>query len=72
MNKRLSNLIEEGGPEKEDLQALASSVEEFASELIAPLKSDDDTRNTFWRCLDHVVDTAIEAEQKKVKKKFDF
>jgi len=45
---------------------LASSVEEFTNCLIDPLKSDDECRLQFKKCLNEVLETAIELKQKKV------
>ncbi len=67
MNKILSNSADSGvNPEKDEIETLVNSVNEFTSALINPLKSDNDTRNTFQSCFDYVVDKAIDAEQKKV------
>ena len=66
MNKILKGLANNVSPEKDDIETLVNSVDEFTSALINPLKSDSDTRNTFQSCFDHVVDKAINTEQKKV------
>ena len=67
MNKRLKDLVKSAvNPETDEIGALSNSVEEFTSAFVNPLRSDNDTRNTFKSCLDYVVDKAIDAEQKKV------
>lgn len=66
MNKILKDSANSVNPEKDEIEALVNSVDEFTSALINPLKSDSDTRNTFQSCFDHVVDKAINTEQKKV------
>ena len=66
MNNRLKDLANSVNPEKDDIETLVNSVDEFMSALINPLKSDNDTRNTFQSCFDHVVDKAISTKQKKV------
>ena len=66
MNKILKDLANSVNPEKDDIETLVNSVDEFMSALINPLKSDNDTRNTFQSCFDHVVDKAISTKQKKV------
>ncbi|KAL9984405.1 hypothetical protein ACROYT_G006693 [Oculina patagonica] len=66
VNKILSNSADSGvNPEKDEIETLVNSVNEYTSALINPLKSDNDTRNTFQSCFDYVVDKAIDAEQKK-------
>ena len=66
MSKILKDSANNVNPEKDEIEKLVDSVDEFASALINPLKSDSDTRNTFQSCFDHVVDKAINTEQKKV------
>ena len=67
VNKRLKDLVKSAvNPETDEIGALSNSVEEFTSAFVNPLRSDNDTRNTFKSCLDYVVDKAIDAEQKKV------
>ena len=66
MNKILKHSANTVNPEKDDIEMLMNSVDEFMSALINPLKSDNDTRNTFQSCFDHVVDKAISTKQKKV------
>ena len=67
MNKKLKYLVENAvNPETDEIETLSKSVNEFTSAFINPLRSDSDTRNTFKRCLDYVVDIAIDEEQKKV------
>lgn len=65
MNKILKDSANSVNPEKDEIETLVNSVDEFTSALINPLKSDSDTRNTFQSCFDHVVDKAINTEQKK-------
>lgn len=66
MNKKLKDSANNVNPEKDEFEALVNSVDAFTSALINPLKSDSDTRNTFQSCFDHVVEEAINTEQKKV------
>ena len=55
------------GPDEEEFTKLANSVDEFSYSLLNPLKSDIAFRHAFADSLDHVMDTAIEKEQKKVR-----
>ena len=55
------------GPDEEELTKLANSVDEFSYSLLNPLKSDTEFRHAFADSLDHVMDAAIEMEQKKVR-----
>ena len=66
MNKILSDSAHIANPEKDEIEKLVNSMNEFTSALINPLKSDKDTRIKFQSCFDYVVDQAIDAEQKKV------
>lgn len=66
VNKILKDSANSVNPEKDEIETLVNSADEFTSALINPLKSDNDTRNTFQSCFDHVVDKAINTEQKKV------
>ena len=54
------------GPDEEELTKLANSVDEFSYSLLNPLKSDTEYRHAFADSLDHVMDAAIEMDQKKV------
>lgn len=55
------------GPDAEEFTKLANSVDEFTSSLLNPLKSNIESRHAFADSLDHVMDAAIEMEQKKVR-----
>ena len=55
------------GPDEEELTKLANSVDEFSYSLLNPLKSDTEFRHAFADSLDHIMDAAIEMEQKKVR-----
>lgn len=55
------------GPDEEEFTKLANSVDEFSYSLLNPLKSDMEFRHAFADSLDHVMDAAIEMEQKKVR-----
>ena len=50
----------------EEMKKLASSVDEFTSTLIDPLKSDKPSREAFGDSLDFIIDKAIEYKQMKV------
>lgn len=52
-------------PNVDDVTKLASSVEDFTNSLIDPLKSDLELRSDFQKYFDHVMETAIELQQKK-------
>ena len=66
VNKALRDLAHDANSEKDDLEMLEKSIDEFTSALIDPLKADPDTRKTFQSCFDYVIDKAIDTEQKKV------
>lgn len=55
------------GPDAEEFTKLANSVDEFTCSLLNPLKSHIESRHAFADSLDHVMDAAIEMEQKKVQ-----
>ncbi|RMX45042.1 hypothetical protein pdam_00011498 [Pocillopora damicornis] len=65
VNKALRDLAHDANSEKDDLEMLEKSIDEFTSALIDPLKADPDTRKTFQSCFDYVIDKAIDTEQKK-------
>ncbi|XP_068711730.1 short transient receptor potential channel 2-like [Montipora foliosa] len=52
-------------PDVEELATLANSVEEFATRLIDPLKSDTKERKKFGESSDLIIDSAIKYQQKK-------
>ncbi|KAL9984536.1 hypothetical protein ACROYT_G006841 [Oculina patagonica] len=52
-------------PDVEELKKLASSVDEFTTSLIDPLKSDKPSREAFGDSLDSIIDKAIEYKQMK-------
>ena len=66
MKKKLKDLPDSGGAERNDLELLVNSLDEFTAALIHPLKSDHDSRSTFRSCLDVITEEAIDTEQKKV------
>ena len=63
----LRQRADEKGADEEEFTKLANSVDEFSYSLLNPLKSDIAFRHAFADSLDHVMDTAIEKEQKKVR-----
>ncbi|XP_022789480.1 uncharacterized protein LOC111329136 [Stylophora pistillata] len=65
VNKKLRRLADRKGPEKDDIEKLAKSVDEFTLALVDPLKSNADTRHKFQSFFDSVVDEAIDTRQKK-------
>ncbi|KAL9984404.1 hypothetical protein ACROYT_G006692 [Oculina patagonica] len=65
VKKKLKDLPDSGGAERNELELLVDSVDEFTAALIHPLKSDHDSRSTFRSCLDAIMEKAIDTEQKK-------
>ena len=68
MNFEVRRRADEKGPDEEEFNKLAHSVDEFTSSLLNPLKSNAENRQIFADSLDDVMENAIELEQKKVKK----
>lgn len=68
MNFEVRRRADEKGPDEEEFNKLAHSVDEFTSSLLNPLKSNTENRRIFADSLDNVMENAIELEQKKVKK----
>ena len=68
MNFEVRRRADEKGPDEEEFNKLAHSVDEFTSSLLNPLKSNAENRRIFADSLDDVVENAIELEQKKVQK----
>ena len=66
VKKKLKHLPDSGGAERNDLELLVNSLDEFTAALIHPLKSDHDSRSIFRSCLDGIMEKAIDTEQKKV------
>lgn len=67
---KLRQLAKSGGPDGDELKELAMAVENFAINLIEPLKSDDMKRAIFeGKDFDRVADIAVKYEQKKVLEK---
>ena len=66
MSSVLRRRAGKNGPDAEEFTKLANSVDEFTSSLLNPLKSNIESRHAFADSLDHVMDAAIEMEQKKV------
>ncbi|XP_058950960.2 uncharacterized protein [Pocillopora verrucosa] len=65
VNKALRDLAHDENSERDDVEMLEKSIDEFTSALMDPLKADPDTRKTFQSCFDYVIDKAIDTEQKK-------
>ena len=57
----------EKGPDEEEFNKLAHSVDDFTSSLLNPLKFNTESRRIFSDSLDNVMETAIELQQKKVR-----
>ena len=66
VKKKLKDLPDSGGAERNELELLVNSLDEFTAALIHPLKSDHDSRSTFRSCLDAIMEKVIDTEQKKV------
>lgn len=67
MNFELRRRADGKGPDEEELNKLAHSVDEFTSSLLNPLKSNTESRRIFADSVDDVMETAIELGQKKVE-----
>ena len=68
MNFEVRRRADEKGPDEEEFNKLAHSVDEFTSSLLNPLKSNAENRQIFADSLDDIMENAIELEQKKVNK----
>lgn len=68
MNFEVRRRADEKGPDEEEFNKLAHSVDEFTCSLLNPLKSNAENRQIFADSLDDIMENAIELEQKKVKK----
>ena len=66
MSNDLRNKARQERPDVEEMKKLASSVDEFTSTLIDPLKSDKPSREAFGDSLDFIIDKAVEYKQMKV------
>lgn len=66
VKKKLKDLPDSGGAERNELESLVNSLDEFSAALIHPLKSDHDSRDIFRSCLDGIMEKAIDTEHKKV------
>ena len=67
MNFKLRRLADKKGPDEEDFNKLAASLDEFISRLFDPLKSGGRLRDVFLSdSIDNVMDAAIEFKQKNV------
>ena len=67
VNRKLKDLVKSAvNPETDEINTLSNLVDEFTYAFVDPLRSNSDTRTTFERCLDYVVDKAIDTKQKKV------
>lgn len=64
---KLEELARKRSPDAEDLQTLAKTVQEFATELLEPLKGDDVMRSIFeGKDFDRIAEKAVHFRQKKV------
>ena len=68
MSSNLRNKARQERPDAEEMKKKANLVEEFASTLIDPLKSNDEQREDFSDSLDSIIDKAIEYKQMKVNR----
>lgn len=67
MTFKLRRLADKKGPDEEDFNKLAASLDEFISRLFDPLKSGGRLRDVFLSdSIDNVMDAAIEFKQKNV------
>ena len=70
MTFKLRRLADKKGPDEEDFNKLAASLDEFISRLFDPLKSGGRLRDVFLSdSIDNVMDAAIEFKQKNVSVK---
>lgn len=65
VNKELLKCARKGGPNEEVFLKLANSVEEFASSLLEPLKTDQYAREDF-QSADFFIKEATKSKMKKV------
>ena len=64
---QLRELADKRGADEEKFNQLANSVEAFTSCLLDPLRSHEEDREEFGvLVLDHIIDDAIDLDQKKV------
>ena len=68
MSSSLRNNASHERPDAEEMKTKANLVEEFATTLIDPLKSNDAQREEFADSLDSIIDKAIKYKQKKVNR----
>lgn len=67
MTFKLRRLADKKGPDEEDFNKLAASLDEFISHLFDPLKSGGRLRDVFLSdSIENVMDAAIEFKQKNV------
>ncbi|PFX17926.1 hypothetical protein AWC38_SpisGene17723 [Stylophora pistillata] len=66
VTEKLRDLAHEGNPEKDDIEKLEKSLNEFTSTLIDPLKTNAYYKRRLSSDFDHVIDIAIDTKQKKV------
>jgi len=59
-------LAKEKGPVAEEFAKMASSVDEFTSCLLDPLKSNTEAHHVFGDSLDDLMDAGIDRKQKTV------
>ena len=68
MSSTLRNKARQERPDAEEMEKKATLVEEFATTLLDPLKSDDEQREDFADSLDSIIDKAIRYKQMKVNR----
>ena len=68
MSSTLRNKARQERPDAEEMKKTATLVEEFATTLLDPLKSDDEQREDFADSLDSIIDKAIKYKQMKVNR----
>ena len=67
-NSKLRSLAKKEGPGAEEFAKMASSVDEFTSCLLDPLKSNMEARHVFGDSLDDLMDAGIDRKQKTVSR----
>lgn len=66
INFELRKMADSKGPDEERFNQLATSVEQYTSCLLDPLRADKHRREELGDALDDILDKAIELEQKQV------
>ena len=67
VNKELRNRARRRGPNEEEFLKLANSVEEFASSLLDPLRTDKYAKHDFQASADFLVEESTKSKMKKVR-----